>query len=98
VLVQSLLNGSTRTCGAGACRVAKVKADKAYHPRGTSALTLRQLQGAWAAYHRTRQPLSLTALAEKYQINRETLRSLFRAVRKCGGIESYTQHVNPPEE
>lgn len=89
--MQSLLNGSTKTCGAGACRVVKAKVDKAYHPRGTSALTIPQLKAAWTAYNRTRHPLSMKELAAKYEVNRETLRSLFRAVRKCGGIENYVQ-------
>lgn len=91
MLVQSLLNGSTKTCGAGSCRVVKAKVDKTYHPRGTSVLTLRQLQWAWATYHRVRNRWTMTQLAQHFDINRESLRSLFRAVRKCGGIEAYVQ-------
>lgn len=94
VLAQALVNGSTVSCGAGACRVIKVKVDKTYHPRGTSALTVRQLEGAWHLYHRTNHPLPLTQLAEKYEVNRETLRSLFRSVRKCGGIDKYKELVS----
>ena len=94
VLAQALTNGSTKTCGAGACRVAKVKADKTYAPRGTGALTLCELEKVWPAYHRPKTPVPLATLAQREGINRETLRSLFRSVRKAGGIEKYRSFVS----
>jgi hypothetical protein len=97
VLVDSLVSGSTRSCGRGACKqYARVKKDKNFKPRPPRACTARVVRLAWDRYHHA-QPwmrLSLEQLSVKHGVHKQTLTSLFRSVRRCGGIDRYMKLVS----
>lgn len=92
VLADSLLAGKTRTCGGGACKaVARARRDPSYTPSLPRAITVPQLKRAWHRYHHgsPRRRLTFAQLAAEYGVNINTLSSIFRNVRRAGGIDKF---------
>jgi len=94
VLVDSLFSGRTTSCGRGACKsYARNEKEPGYQPSPPRSCTVDVLVKAWNRYHHKdpKQRRSISQLAELHGINPNTLTSLFRAVRRTGGIKAYAR-------
>lgn len=96
VLASSLLHGRTKSCGIGPCKLyARTKVDpnfRPYYPRACTPATIRAM---WDAYHRPDPKRRKTAkqLSERYDLAVNTIRAIFRTVRRAGGIERYLKLI-----
>ena len=96
VLVDSLLASRTKSCGRGACKTyPRVEFDASYHPTAPRAMTLTTVKRAWARYHHKNpaQRRTVEQLAQIHNVNANTLMSVFRSVRRAGGIDTYLKKV-----
>ncbi len=96
VLADSLLAGRTKSCGRGACKTyPRVEFDPDYHPSAPRAVTLDTVKQAWSRYHHKlpAQRRTVEQLAKLHKVNTNTLMSIFRSVRRAGGITSYMRKV-----
>lgn len=96
VLVDSLTSGRTKSCGNGACKTyARATKDKTYKPSAPRACSAATVRKAWDRYHHPdpKQRRSLTQLAKLHKVNLQTLTTLFRSVRRAGGIDAYMKAV-----
>lgn len=93
VLADALRSGRARSCGSLVCRVnkSKVKRDPSYKPRGPAAMSMRQLR-YW--YPRVEaEKVTSADVAAKLELSYNTVYSLFRNVRKAGGLERYIKTI-----
>lgn len=96
VLVDSLLMGRTKSCGRGACKTyPRVEFDPTYHPTAPRSMTLTTVSRAWARYNHATpsQRRTVAQLATIHKVNQNTLMSVFRSVRRAGGIKDYLKKV-----
>lgn len=97
VKAADLYMGRTESCGKGACKTYdRVKHDPGYWPRMPRSCTLEQVQEWWGLYTAgsAKRRRSIPQIAEEYNVNVNTLYSLFRSVRRAGGIQRYTKRVS----
>lgn len=96
VLADSLLSGRTTSCGRGACKsYARNEKEKGYVPQRPRSCDAQTVEKAWNRYHH-KDPghrRSIDQLAQLHDINPNTLTSLFRTVRRAGGIKAYMKAV-----
>lgn len=95
-LWRNLLTGRTTSCGKGACRSGVEYVAVALPSRGPRAISLRRLGMAWARYNHEvpAQRRSIEQLAGIYRVNRNTLHTLFRTIKRSGGFEAYHAAVS----
>jgi hypothetical protein len=96
VLAASLLSGKTKSCGRGACKTHhRVEVEPGYTPRPPRALTVEQVRKAWNRYHHPQasQRRTIAQLSVIHKVKDNTLMSIFRAVRRAGGINAYIKKV-----
>jgi hypothetical protein len=96
VLAESLWLGRTKSCAQGACKAYKrQKREKGFVPRPPRACTAATVRKAWERYHHPEpaKRRSLAQLAVIHKVNLLTLTTLFRSVRRAGGIEAYMRAV-----
>jgi len=97
VKAADLYMSRTKSCGQGACKsYDRIAHDPKYWPRLPRACTLEQVQQWWKLYTAgsAKARLSIPKIAEKFGVNVNTLYSLFRSVRRAGGIQRYTKRVS----
>lgn len=100
VLVDSLLAGKTKSCGRGPCKnFARVGFDPDYTPRMPRACSLETVAKAWARYNHAEpaQRRNLEQLAQIHNVNVNTLTTIFRSVRRAGGIDKYLKALETPD-
>lgn len=96
VQAESLMDGRTKSCGAQQCKLGKkVKFDKNYHPRGPVGVSLDMVKVLWRSHEEGRSAAHISAMLsdERTTFNVNTLGSLFRSIRRCGGIDQYIKLV-----
>jgi hypothetical protein len=96
VLVDSLLYGRTKSCGRGACKTyPRVEFDPDYKPAAPRACSLETVRKAWDRYNHEKpeQRRTVVQLAKIHNVNANTLTSLFRSVRRAGGIDAYVSKL-----
>jgi hypothetical protein len=96
VNVDALTSGRTKSCGALTCRRgrSRVKASKTYTPRGSKEVPLAALRRIVKATTRKVDPITVAEAGRACGVdNMQTLYSVLRAVRKCGGIDEYARRV-----
>lgn len=92
VLVDSLLAGRTKSCGRGPCKnYVRAVYEPGYVPPAPRACNRATVQRAWNFYHHANpaKRLNMEQLAARYCVNVHTLTSIFRSVRRAGGIDKY---------
>lgn len=95
VLADALRSGRAQSCGALLCRVnrSKIKRDPNYKPRGPAAITLRQLKHWYPKVMDPTDPTTAATVALKLRKSYNTIYSLFRNVRKAGGLDAYIKTI-----
>jgi hypothetical protein len=90
-LWRNVMTGRTTSCGKGACRAGVQYEPTALPSRGPRAISLRRLRMAWERYNHEVpvQRRSIEQLAVIYRVNRNTLHTLFRTIKRSGGFEQY---------
>lgn len=94
VYADALRSGRTRSCGAISCRRGKspIKVDRKYKPRGNRQISDALLRRIWHMHEI--EKTSGVFLSVEFDLNRNTLYSIFRAIRKSGGIDAYFKRMN----
>lgn len=93
IATSQLRAGRYRSCGAGKCRnYPKPKTDRAFQPLGPRILSIKKVRKMWNEYHE-KSGVRYVDLAEKYGVSTPAVGWTFRNIRRCGGIERYTQLV-----
>lgn len=84
VLVNNLVRGRSRSCGARSCRI---KPATPAPRRITKLLPIDELRKVWMRYHEHKE--TAASLAAEYDVNAHALQYVFRQLRRAGGVDSY---------
>lgn len=96
VYIDALTSGRTRSCGSLACKVShsRIKVSKRYNPRGSEEVPPATLRKIWAKIHHPKSPITIAEAARQFEIEKQqTLYSVIRSVRQCGGLDEYIKRV-----
>lgn len=94
-LYNNLRSGRTQSCGRGACRVGVTYDGPPLRVTGPTVIDMKRLEKAWNRYHHDdiAQRRSIEQLAEIHRVKLNTLHSLFRKIKRCGGFTQYKAAV-----